>query len=196
MPLYLFRLCSSVKNGPFFLDILYLPFCSDIIFKSRKGPNGSLQRAWDDILPDRILMYCMYDNSLNLVAHLFIPLFVLSLFSLSELLSSAKIFCRKHEIVRKLLTPERNHIIFPKEADEHHVPETLEGAPMEQDALEEIEAPHQPPSSEQIQLPPPAASGKNQCSCSRFTLSFAPSSLYKEPYPGNCGWLDDDEFDG
>nr|CAB3448807.1 unnamed protein product [Digitaria exilis] len=124
---------------------------SEILFKSRKGPNDSLQRAWDDILPDRILM--------------------------------------KHKIVRKLLTPERNHIIFPEEADEHHVPETLEGAP------EEFEAPHKLPSSEQIQLPPPAASDQNQCPCSHFTLSFAPSFLYEEPYPGNCGWLDDDEFD-
>ncbi|KAF8677075.1 hypothetical protein HU200_046536 [Digitaria exilis] len=139
---------------------------SEILFKSRKGPNDSPQRAWDDILPDRILM--------------------------------------KHKIVRKLLTPERNHIIFPEEANEHHVAETLEGAPMEQDAAEETEAPHQPASSEQIQLPPPAASDQNQCPaasdqnqcpCSHFTLSFAPSSLYKEPYPGNCGWLDDDEFD-
>nr|CAB3445538.1 unnamed protein product [Digitaria exilis] len=177
---------------------------SEILFKSRKGPNDSPQRAWDDILPDRILMYCTYVNSLNLVAHLFIPLVLLSLFSLPELLSSAKLFCRKHKIVRKLLTPERNHIIFPEEANEHHVAETLEGAPMEQDAAEETEAPHQPASSEQIQLPPPAASDQNQCPaasdqnqcpCSHFTLSFAPSSLYKEPYPGNCGWLDDDEFD-
>jgi len=66
---------------------------SDIIFKSRKGPNGSLQRAWDDILPDRILIFCM-----------------------------------KHKLVRKLRTPERNHIIFP-EANELHMPNTPEGAP-------------------------------------------------------------------
>nr|TKW25127.1 hypothetical protein SEVIR_3G095500v2 [Setaria viridis] len=124
---------------------------SDIIFKSRRGPNGSLQRAWDDILPDRILIFCM-----------------------------------KHKIVRNLRTPERNHIIFP-EANGVPVPETLEGAPMEQDVPEEIEP---PPSSEQTQPPPPAASNQNQCSCSS-PLTFAPSFLYRQPYPGSCGWIDD-----
>ncbi|RLN31069.1 la-related protein 6B-like [Panicum miliaceum] len=119
---------------------------SEIIFKSRKGPNGSLQRAWDDILPDRILIFCM-----------------------------------KHKIIRKLRTPERNHIIFP-EANELHMPKTLEGAPMEQDQ----------PSSEKTKAPPPAASDQNQCSCSS-PLSFAPSSLFMQPYPGSCGWLDLDD---
>ncbi|CAL4896485.1 unnamed protein product [Urochloa decumbens] len=31
---------------------------SQIIFKSRRGPNG-LQRAWEDILPGRVLIFCM-----------------------------------------------------------------------------------------------------------------------------------------
>ncbi|CAN6326137.1 unnamed protein product [Urochloa humidicola] len=129
---------------------------SEIIFKSRRGPNGSLQRAWEDILRDQILIFCM-----------------------------------KHKIVRKLKTPERNHIIFPEANNELPVPETLEAAPMEQDVPEETEVPcHQPPSSEQTQPPPPAASNQNKCSCSG-PLTFAPSYLYKEPYPGCCGWIDD-----
>ncbi|CAO2203474.1 unnamed protein product [Urochloa humidicola] len=113
---------------------------SEIIFKSRSGPNGSLQRAWDDILPSRILIFCM-----------------------------------KHKISRKLKTPERNHIVFP-EANELPVPKMLEGTPKE-------------PFFEQTELPP-AASNHDQCSCSS-PLTFAPSSLFTQPYPGSCGWLDD-----
>jgi len=127
---------------------------SDIIFKSRKGPNGSLQRAWDDILPDRILIFCM-----------------------------------KHKLVRKLRTPERNHIIFP-EANELRVPNTPEGAPVEQDVPEEIEVHDHQPSSEQTKAPSSATSDQNQCYCSS-PLSFAPSSSFTQPYPGSCGWLDD-----
>ncbi|OEL38755.1 Protein ENHANCED DOWNY MILDEW 2 [Dichanthelium oligosanthes] len=120
---------------------------SDIIFKTRKGRNGSMQRAWDDILPDRIL-----------------------------------IFCLKHTVVRKLQTPERNHIIFP-EGNELPVLEAPEGAPMEQDVPVEKEVCDQPSSSAQPQP-------QNQCSCSS-PLSFAPMSLHMQPYPGSCGWLDD-----
>ncbi|CAN6335827.1 unnamed protein product [Urochloa humidicola] len=127
---------------------------SEIIFKSRRGPNGSLQRAWDDILPDRVLIFCM-----------------------------------KHKIIRKLKTPERNHIVFP-EANELPVPTMLEGAPIEQDIPEELEVRYQPPSSEQTEPPTPAPSNQNKCSCSR-PLTFAPSSLYTQPYPGSCGWIDD-----
>ena len=79
-------LCSFMfylKIGPFFLRFCCCCFCSDIIFKSRKGPNGSLQRAWDDILPDRILIFCMYVNSLTFVTHIYAQpcLCLLSLFS-------------------------------------------------------------------------------------------------------------------
>ncbi|XP_062204673.1 protein ENHANCED DOWNY MILDEW 2-like [Phragmites australis] len=127
---------------------------SDIIFKTRKRPNGSMQRAWDDILPDRILIYCT-----------------------------------KHEIIRKLGTPKRNHIIFP-DVKKLRVPKTLEGASMEQDILEEEELLNHPP-FEQSQSPSPAATDQNQCSCSTPIDSFAPSSLFMHPHLGSCGWLGD-----
>jgi hypothetical protein len=130
------------------------------------------------------------------------------LFSPPELLNSAKTFCRKHKILRELRTPERNHIVFPEangipepeggapmeqdfpKANGVPATETLEGggAPMEQDVPEENEAPYQPPPR-----PPAAASNQqNQSSCScSGPLTFAPSSLYMQPYPGSCGWIDD-----
>lgn len=69
VPLY-----STLKPGHFFPDFFMLAFCSEILFKSRRGPNG-LQRAWDDILPDRILMFCMYVDSLPLLLLICSPLF-------------------------------------------------------------------------------------------------------------------------
>ena len=109
MSLYSVPSCSTSKWDPFFLRFCYCCFCSDIIFKSRKGPNGSLQRAWDDILPDRILIFCMYVNSLTFVTHIYAQpcLCLLSLFSpLDNWILQKKNFCRKHKIVRKLRTPE------------------------------------------------------------------------------------------
>jgi len=187
-------LCSFMfylKIGPFFLRFCCCCFCSDIIFKSRKGPNGSLQRAWDDILPDRILIFCMYVNSLTFVTHIYAQpcLCLLSLFSRIDNWIHQNIFCRKHKLVRKLRTPERNHIIFP-EANELHMPNTPEGAPVEQDLPEEIEVHDHQPSSEQTKAPSSATSDQNQCYCSS-PLSFAPSSSFTQPYPGSCGWLDD-----
>ncbi|KAJ1265253.1 hypothetical protein BS78_08G064300 [Paspalum vaginatum] len=128
---------------------------SDIIFKTREGPNGSIsmQRAWNNIPRNRILIYCM-----------------------------------KHEIITVLKTPHRNHIIFP-EGNESHTPETL-GAPMKQDMAEREEALDYS-SSEKAQLRTPDPSNQNQCSCSSPLDSFAPRSLFMDPYPGSCGWLDD-----
>ncbi|XP_066353979.1 protein ENHANCED DOWNY MILDEW 2-like isoform X2 [Miscanthus floridulus] len=125
---------------------------SDILFKPKKGPKGAMRRAWKNMLPHRILIFCM-----------------------------------KHEIVRKLQTPARNHIIFP----EANVLKTFQAAPMEQDMPDQKEAPdHSSP--EQIHSsPPPAASDQNQCCCSGPFDSFAPSSLFMHPHPGSCGWLDD-----
>lgn len=122
------------------------------------------------------------------------PLCMLSLFPLQRVtIDYVIIFCRKHKIVRELETPERNHIIFPKMPEgapmEQDVRED-EGAPMEKDVPEEIE---QPSSTEQTRMPPPAASDQNQCSCSSPFISFAPSSLFTQPYPGSCGWLDEDD---
>ena len=191
MSLYSVPSCSTWKWDPFFLRFCSCCFCSDIIFKSRKGPNGSLQRAWDDILPDQILIFCMYVNSLTFVTHIYAQpcLCLLSLFSRIDNWIHQNIFCRKHKLVRKLRTPERNHIIFP-EANELRVPNTPEGAPVEQDVPEEIEVHDHQPSSEQTKAPSSATSDQNQCYCSS-PLSFAPSSSFTQPYPGSCGWLDD-----
>ena len=42
-------------------------FSSDIPFETKEGPNGYIfQRAWDGILRDRILIYCMYVDSNHL----------------------------------------------------------------------------------------------------------------------------------
>lgn len=162
-----------------------------------------MQRAWSKILHNRILIFCMYVNSLTFVCSYVHPsLAAIPIASLQRLTGFCEIFCRKHKIVRELETPERNHIILP-EAKEVHVPKTLEGAPMEQDvpdqegapmekdAPEETDVHHQPFSTKQTQTPPPAASDQNQCSCSSPFISFAPSSLFTQPYPGSCGWIDD-----
>jgi len=46
-------------------------FSSDIPFEAKEGPNGYIfQRAWDGILRDRILIYCMYVNSITFVNYL------------------------------------------------------------------------------------------------------------------------------
>ncbi|PAN16440.1 hypothetical protein PAHAL_3G061000 [Panicum hallii] len=74
---------------------------SDIPFKTKEGPNGYMQRAWDEleapdgrvIARDRILIYCT-----------------------------------KHEIIKKFGTPERNHIIFPDEEDIPEEEEQLDNA--------------------------------------------------------------------
>ncbi|XP_021301266.1 uncharacterized protein LOC110429534 [Sorghum bicolor] len=101
------------------------------------------------------------------------------------------IFCMKHEIVRKLQTPARDHIIFP----EANVLKTFQAAsaPMEQDMPEpdQKEAPDHSLPEQTHSSPPPAASDQNQCCCSGPLDSFAPSSLFMHPHPGSCGWLDD-----
>ncbi|CAD6267994.1 unnamed protein product [Miscanthus lutarioriparius] len=125
---------------------------SDILFKPKKGPKGAMRRAWKNMLPGRILIFCM-----------------------------------KHEIVRKLQTPARNHIIFP----EANVLKTFQAAPMEQDMPEQKEAPDHSLPVQIHSPPPPAASDQNQCCCSSPFDSFAPSSLFMHPHPGSCGWLDD-----
>ncbi|CAL4903718.1 unnamed protein product [Urochloa decumbens] len=132
---------------------------SDIPFKTKKGPNGYMQRAWDEwegpdghIIPrDRILIYCT-----------------------------------KHEIIKKLGTPKRNHIIFP-DAKKHRVPKILVDPPNEEDIPEE----EMLNNAEQSQSPAPVASDQNQCSCSGPIDSFAPASLFTHPHPGSCGWLGD-----
>ncbi|XP_062213476.1 protein ENHANCED DOWNY MILDEW 2-like [Phragmites australis] len=126
----------------------------DILFETRKGPNGSMQRAWDDVLHDRILIFCM-----------------------------------KHDIVRKLATPKRDHIVFP-DAKNLGVPKMPEYSSMERDLPEEDEQLRHP-FSKPSQSPPLAASNKNQCFCSSPMDSFAPKSLFMHPQPGSCGWIGD-----
>uniref|UniRef100_A0A0A9FC37 Zinc finger PHD-type domain-containing protein n=1 Tax=Arundo donax TaxID=35708 RepID=A0A0A9FC37_ARUDO len=126
---------------------------SDIPLKTE---NGSLQRAWDGILRDRILMYCM-----------------------------------KHdEFVKELGIPKTKCIIFP-DAKKLCVIKGPESAPKEQDILEEEEL-VKCPSSEPSQSPPTSANNQNHFCCSNPMDSFAPKSLFPHPYPGSCGWIDDD----
>ncbi|KAL6905880.1 hypothetical protein ACP4OV_003481 [Aristida adscensionis] len=124
---------------------------SDIPLKNCKG---RMQRAWEGILTDRILMYCT-----------------------------------KHEIVRKLSTPMRNHLKFPN-ADTIRVAKIHGDPPMEEDRPEEEEPVDQP--SQEPPQSPSSASEQHQCSCSSPLHSFAPSSLYLHPQPGSSGgWLGD-----
>jgi len=128
---------------------------SDIPFAAKEGPNGYIfQRAWDGILRDQILIYCM-----------------------------------KHEIIKELGIPRRKLIIFP-EAKNFFAPKDPESTPKEQDILFEQELLGHP-ASEPSQTPPPPATVQNQCFRSNPMDSFAPSSLYTDPYPGSCGWVDD-----
>jgi hypothetical protein len=92
----------------------------------------------------------------------------------SRFIAFVQIFCRKHEIIKKFGTPERNHIIFPDEEDIPEEEEQLDNA-----------------SPESPQSPPPVARDQNQCSCSSPINSFAPVSLFTHPHPGTCGWLGD-----
>ncbi|KAG2623525.1 hypothetical protein PVAP13_3KG065400 [Panicum virgatum] len=128
---------------------------SDIPFAAKEGPNGYIfQRAWDGILRDQILIYCM-----------------------------------KHEIIKELGIPRRKLIIFP-EAKNFFAPKDPESTPKEQDILFEQELLGHP-ASEPSQTPPPPATVQNQCFRSNPMDSFAPSSLYTDPYAGSCGWVDD-----
>ncbi|TKW25131.1 hypothetical protein SEVIR_3G095800v4 [Setaria viridis] len=134
---------------------------SNIPFETKKGPNGYMQRAWDEwegpdghVIPrDRILIYCT-----------------------------------KHEIIKKLGTPKRNHIIFP-DVKKLRVPKRLVDPPNEKGIPEEEVLKNT--SREPSQSPPAVASDQNQCSCSGPFDSFAPESLFRHPYPGTCGWLGD-----
>uniref|UniRef100_A0A0A9CE79 Uncharacterized protein n=1 Tax=Arundo donax TaxID=35708 RepID=A0A0A9CE79_ARUDO len=138
-----------------------------------KGPDGRV------IPRDRILIYCtcVISHTLLPVAHPVTP---------SECLNSAKIFCRKHDIIKKLRTPKRNHIIFP-DAKKVRVPRILEGPPMEEDTPEEEDLLDHP--STEPSQPAPAARDQNQCLCSSPIDSFARESLFMNPHPGNFGWL-------
>lgn len=118
----------------------------DIIFKPKKGRRGPMRRAWKNMLPDRILIFCM-----------------------------------KHEIVRELQTPARNHIVFP----ESNVLKTFQAL------YAQREAPDHSSSKQTHSSPPPAARDQNQCYCSSPLCSFAPSSVFMRPHPGSSGWLDD-----
>ena len=123
-------------------------------------------------------------SSLICLITLLLPL---PLFCPAALLNFVNLFYRKHEIVRKLQTPARNHIIFP----EANVLKTFQAAPMEQDMPDQKEAPDHSLPVQIHSPPPPAASDQNQCCCSSPFDSFAPSSLFMHPHPGSCGWLDD-----
>lgn len=106
----------------------------------------------------------------------------------SRFIVFVEIFCRKHEIIKKLGTPKRNHIIFP-DVKKLRVPKRLVDPPNEKGIPEEEVLKNASP--EPSQSPPAVASDQNQCSCSGPFDSFAPESLFRHPYPGTCGWLGD-----
>ena len=105
----------------------------------------------------------------------------------SRFIAFVKIFCRKHEILKKLGTPKRNHIVFP-DAKKQRVPKMLIEQLNEEDIPEEEElldnASPEPPQS-----PPSVASDENQCLCSSPIDLFASGSSFTHPHPGTCGWL-------
>ncbi|KAK3151256.1 hypothetical protein QOZ80_3AG0243650 [Eleusine coracana subsp. coracana] len=178
----------------------------EILFRTKKGPNGAMCRAWDDVLPDRVLIYCM-----------------------------------KHDIVRKLKTASRDHIVFPDaeklttkvpdaekltkvpHAEKLGVSKMPEYSPVEKEDMSEgDEQQYRHPFSEPASPPPLRASNKNQCFsegadhlgrpfsgtsasprfaasntnqcfCSGHMDSFAPKSLFMHPQPGSCGWISDED---
>ncbi|PUZ63315.1 hypothetical protein GQ55_3G058200 [Panicum hallii var. hallii] len=95
----------------------------------------------------------------------------------------------RREIIKELGIPRRKLIIFP-EAKTIFAPKDAESTPKEQDILVEQELLGHP-SSEPSQTLPQPATIQNQWFRSNPMDSFAPSSLYTDPYPGSCGWLDD-----
>ncbi|GJN31095.1 hypothetical protein PR202_gb19451 [Eleusine coracana subsp. coracana] len=135
----------------------------EILFRTKKGPNGAMCRAWDDVLPDRILIYCM-----------------------------------KHDIVRKLKTASRDHIVFPDaEKLTTKVPDAEKLTTKVPDA-EKLTV--KVPDAEKLTKvsgtsvsPRFAASNTNQCFCSGHMDSFAPKSLFMHPQPGSCGWISDED---
>ncbi|KAL6905881.1 hypothetical protein ACP4OV_003482 [Aristida adscensionis] len=126
---------------------------SDMHFETKKGRNGYMRRVWD-----------MWEEPDG------------------DICDQILIYCLKHEIIRELGTPEKNHIIFPdaKKGSVH------EGRPMEGDITEHEPLAEHPPSEL-----PPAGNAQNECCCSSPINSFAPKSLFTDPHPGNYGWLGD-----
>uniref|UniRef100_A0A804N495 Zinc finger PHD-type domain-containing protein n=1 Tax=Zea mays TaxID=4577 RepID=A0A804N495_MAIZE len=155
----------------------------DIIFKPKKGRRGPMRRAWKNMLPDRILIFCMYATFHTFITHTLndYPSFPVTSVFPPALLDFVNLFYRKHEIVRELQTPARNHIVFP----ESNVLKTFQAL------YAQREAPDHSSSKQTHSSPPPAARDQNQCYCSSPLCSFAPSSVFMRPHPGSSGWLDD-----
>nr|CAB3463363.1 unnamed protein product [Digitaria exilis] len=142
---------------------------SDIPFEAKEGPEGYIfQRAWDGILRNKILIYCMFVDSITL-CHL------------------------KHEIIKEHGIPRRKTIFFPGAKKKHSVPKGPKSAPNDQDMLDEEEALDHTV-SEPSQTLPPHATIQNQYLCTSNPMdSFAPKAFFTHPYPGSCGWLDEDD---
>jgi hypothetical protein len=142
-----------------------------------------MRRAWKNMLPDRILIFCMYATFHTFITHTLndYPSFPVTSVFPPALLDFVNLFYRKHEIVRELQTPARNHIVFP----ESNVLKTFQAL------YAQREAPDHSSSKQTHSSPPPAARDQNQCYCSSPLCSFAPSSVFMRPHPGSSGWLDD-----
>nr|CAB3459670.1 unnamed protein product [Digitaria exilis] len=100
---------------------------------------------------------------------------------------------RKHEIIKEHGIPRRKTIFFPGAKKKHSVPKGPKSAPKDQDILDE-EEPLDHTVSEPSQTLPPHATIQNQYLCTSNPMdSFAPKAFFTHPYPGSCGWLDEDD---
>uniref|UniRef100_A0A0D9XXW6 Zinc finger PHD-type domain-containing protein n=1 Tax=Leersia perrieri TaxID=77586 RepID=A0A0D9XXW6_9ORYZ len=130
---------------------------SDIVFEGDKS-KGTMQRAWNNVLRDKILIFCM-----------------------------------KHEIVPELGTPERNHIVFP-DCKNHFArnPSKAKGQECAPTVLDIPEEEMPPNLSSEPSQPSQQPAAETDYDLSYGFNSFAPKALFPLPYPGSCGWLDDD----
>ncbi|KAL5223937.1 hypothetical protein ABZP36_010576 [Zizania latifolia] len=137
---------------------------SDIAFKSNIS-KGTMTRAWDCILPNQILIYCMKH----------------------EILPNLGTPERNHIVfpdAKSLLTCD------PLRAPDKDMPPDHPSSKSSQPPQETVAPDH--PSSKSSQPPQETAeTGNDPCFSSNGFNSFAPKSLFPLPYPGSCGWLDD-----
>jgi hypothetical protein len=196
----------------------------EILFrtKKKKGGNGSMCRAWDNILPDRILIFCMrhdIDRKLKTPArdHIVFP-------EDAEKLGAASVPAEYTTApMEKQDVSERDDLqehpfsepspsppspaarskkqSFSKGTDEQRgrpFSGTSESPPLaaasnkNQCFSKGTEQLGRPFSGASESPPLAAASNKKQCSCYGHMDTFAPKSLFMHPQPGSCGWIDDD----
>ncbi|KAL6905882.1 hypothetical protein ACP4OV_003483 [Aristida adscensionis] len=172
---------------------------SEIPFETRQGPNGYMQRAWDGILRDRILIYC---TKHEIVEELGIPMRKCIIFPVTQKLSKNPAGRPMDQDI-----PKKQEILNHPSSMEQGIPKKEEllkqPSSMEQDISKGEELLNQPSSMEQDMVPkkepcepslsPPAATATdwNRRFCTHPLDTFAPMSLHMHPHPGSCGWLSD-----